>query len=354
MRFTALDGLRGWAALSVLVFHFGWETFGNIFPAARSYPATLLGSDILAISIFFVLSGYVLTRHRWDANVGPLVPTLAARYVRLALPVAAATLLTLGIVILGWDANTEAAPLVESPWLGKFLTLTPSLTDAAWFAAIGAFLAKIDGGYGPFLWTMIFELWGSVAVLVMSQFRVRLWQPLLLVVASVVLLRVYSIASPMFLGALLALIDVKRPSLLRSVVPWPLVVLAALLLAGWIKLIEGPQAITATCAVAIVAVARADNGFSRFLDSPISQWLGYMSFPMYLAQFAILVTLASHLIIVTAATGVLNAWTAAGIAILSVLATVAAAYAFVPVEKVTRRLMRMLKPRRVVAAAQLS
>ena len=34
-RVGALDGLRGWAALGVLIYHVGWEMFGIIYPVFR-------------------------------------------------------------------------------------------------------------------------------------------------------------------------------------------------------------------------------------------------------------------------------------------------------------------------------
>lgn len=354
-RFTPLDGLRGWAALSVLVTHFTWETFGTLFPELRSYPVAVLCNDTLAVSIFFVLSGYVLTRYRWGRANGLLAGTLAARYLRLALPIAAVTSATLVIVAFGWNANRAAAAVVSrEDWLGQFLPFTASPAGAAWFATIGVFTSINRGTYyNPFLWTMIIEFWGSFVILVLSQFRVRAWQPIVLVVLSILLLRFYSIASGMTLGALLALYDVKRPATLRASAFAPLIALGLVLLTGWLKLIDGPQAITMACAVVLVAIAREDNALSRLLDEPLSQWLGYLSFPMYLAQFAILITLTSHLVLMANANGILTVWTALGIALVSIAATLAASYALVPFETATKRLTRLLKSRRVEAAAQL-
>ncbi len=66
-RIGALDGLRGWAALVVVVFHFTWEMWGVHFPVFRQFPASLINGQ-LAVSIFFTLSGYVLTVRRWQGT----------------------------------------------------------------------------------------------------------------------------------------------------------------------------------------------------------------------------------------------------------------------------------------------
>ncbi len=71
-RLPALDGLRGFAAISVLIFHMGlWLNIPSLAP--NSY---------LAVDLFFCLSGYVLPlayQHRMDS-----LPTLLFLRIRLA------------------------------------------------------------------------------------------------------------------------------------------------------------------------------------------------------------------------------------------------------------------------------
>ena len=86
-RVTALDGLRGTLAVLVMVGHVV-KPFG--------ITALLLPSHV-AVCIFFVMSGYVLTR-TWD---GRLAPFLLRRFLRLW-PVYAAALAA-GYIIAGRD-----------------------------------------------------------------------------------------------------------------------------------------------------------------------------------------------------------------------------------------------------------
>lgn len=52
LRLTTLDGLRGAAAVSVMIFH-----FVGLFRTGRSLP-----SAYLAVDMFFILSGFILSR----------------------------------------------------------------------------------------------------------------------------------------------------------------------------------------------------------------------------------------------------------------------------------------------------
>ncbi len=62
--FTALDGLRGVAALLVVVFHFMEMVIGN-------YSHLLIGHGWLAVDFFFCLSGFVIG-YAYDGRVGPM------------------------------------------------------------------------------------------------------------------------------------------------------------------------------------------------------------------------------------------------------------------------------------------
>ena len=70
----ALDGLRGIAILTVVVFH-GVESFGMagpLLPLGGFDLATPLYSGWMGVNLFFVLSGFLITHHllrRWRGNV---------------------------------------------------------------------------------------------------------------------------------------------------------------------------------------------------------------------------------------------------------------------------------------------
>src|SRR5262249_47363679 len=76
-RISALDGLRGWAALSVIVYHLTWELFGALYPIYRNPWLSIFGNGAFAVAVFFAISGYVLTIGRWNRDDNPpLVLTL--------------------------------------------------------------------------------------------------------------------------------------------------------------------------------------------------------------------------------------------------------------------------------------
>ena len=122
-----LDGLRGLAALSVVVHHF----FAAFLPATlyRHYPAlfpepvpgsleaglsfplfSVLYSGLLPVDIFFVLSGLVLALPHWSGNRTLLLRRFWTRYIRLNIPVAAAILISFSVWWLGLYFNELGIP----------------------------------------------------------------------------------------------------------------------------------------------------------------------------------------------------------------------------------------------------
>jgi hypothetical protein len=53
VRLHYLDGVRGWAAFSVLIFHSTWELFGGAIPSFRTTWLGLFNDGKLAVLIFF-------------------------------------------------------------------------------------------------------------------------------------------------------------------------------------------------------------------------------------------------------------------------------------------------------------
>jgi peptidoglycan/LPS O-acetylase OafA/YrhL len=97
-KFTALNGLRIFAALSVVCFHYG--TLAASFPALPRFARNLIENGTIALPFFYVLSGFVLThayssrgpasiqkRNFYFARIVRLFPAYAVAFV-LFLPIA--------------------------------------------------------------------------------------------------------------------------------------------------------------------------------------------------------------------------------------------------------------------------
>jgi peptidoglycan/LPS O-acetylase OafA/YrhL len=177
-----LDGLRGVAALMVMVGHLVmmvWPSLlvTEVFPVSTpawqlglaASPLSALWDGRLAVSVFFILSGYVLTSAATARRAG--FPALAGkRYLRLALPVLAATLPTLLLKPLGWYFNHELAFVTGSAWMDSVTSsgFQPSLLS--WLRNAFWVVFFVDGhtSYNALLWTMKFEWYGSLLVFLLT------------------------------------------------------------------------------------------------------------------------------------------------------------------------------------------
>jgi peptidoglycan/LPS O-acetylase OafA/YrhL len=349
-RTPEFDGLRGWAALSVVIYHLCRETFGVLFPVYRSLLPSLLGHGALAYALFFVLSGYVLTVRRWRnrENDGWIL-ALVRRYARLEIPILAASTAYLALMALHLTPSTEAARIVQrEDWLGQFTAFDPSLLGAAWFSLVRTYWRINGETYNPFLWTMAVELWGSVIVLSLSQTD-RLWREpySLLILITVLLLHFYPVGACFTTGALIALLQRDgvvfrgEPGRLESALA-SIALMVAFLAATYFETALSNQLPVSVAAIIVFVGAARSNPARFLLSSPISQWLGRVSFPLYLVQAAIIVSLTSWLIIVLSGAGLLNPWTALGICVVSLAVVLTAAWAFMPVEVFTLWLVRQI------------
>lgn len=347
-RFHALDGLRGWASLMVVSFHFFSETFGNQFPEFRGRVAATLLNGPLSVAVFLVISGFVLTRGGWrNRDRRFVVRQIVKRYPRLTIPIAVTCCLVFVVAANGWNANEEAAAaLGGNGRLDSFLRFTATPGGVANYSLIGVYMAQPQDVYQPFLWIMPIELFGSLVALVVclvSGQRSR-W-PYLPLLALFGIGLVMPVVACFFIGVILALLhaDSALPTLPRgraaSVVSALMLVVLMLLAAGqadnhpwWLG---GPLV-----GAAVVYLALESDGFAWFLTTPVSRFLGRISFPLYLTHFLVLLTATSYLII--AAGERMSASVATGIGLMSVGLSVLVAVAFYPVEWATLRLCRWL------------
>ena len=202
-RFEHVDGLRGVAAFTVMIVHymcafFPFIVFGEADHYLQHYsweawffipPFGLFAAAHLAVCVFFIISGYVLT-YKYLGRRLHLLETLVLfikRPVRLGGLVWVSLMMAALFWTLGWFQNNELAVLTSSdPWSRGF-----------WAGAIDLKLFVEDLIVAPFsrgdrynavLWTIKYELYGSFQLfcflMMFSNWRYRLLPALVMLLLS--------------------------------------------------------------------------------------------------------------------------------------------------------------------------
>ncbi|MEC0305431.1 acyltransferase [Paenibacillus lautus] len=177
MKIVYLDGLRGLAALIVVVSHFFQVFAPSVFEgrkeiehfafeeiAART-PFNLLFNGNFSVCLFFVLSGYVLSYRFFQTGDRFIIYSSAIRrYFRLAVPALVSVFLAYLIIVLDLGAYDKIRGMTLSSMPDPFMAdgnllimLKESLVHT--FFTYGS-------QYNPVLWTMTYELFGSFLIFV--------------------------------------------------------------------------------------------------------------------------------------------------------------------------------------------
>src|ERR1700727_2198473 len=127
-RIAYLESIRGLAALQVLLLHFFSAFVPDLvfsLPAdsaiagyIRLSPLFFLYDGYSAVYIFFVLSGYVLTRS-FERHLARPSSQVLARIVRLGLPALAAALVAAAVMLSFGRPNIAAGALSGSVWFAS-------------------------------------------------------------------------------------------------------------------------------------------------------------------------------------------------------------------------------------------
>lgn len=178
-RFMELEGLRGIAAIIVAVFHFLVVFYAGAFyglderaPVQHfrlednlyGNPLAGLLSGAFAVSIFFVLSGFVLSIGFFQTGKSKIIKNLAAkRYIRLMLPALASIIFAYIVIVLGLSHTREVAAISQSIEGIQQWNLIPNFFEAIKGGVYGIF---VQGGnpYNRVLWTMYTEFSGSFLI----------------------------------------------------------------------------------------------------------------------------------------------------------------------------------------------
>jgi len=308
-RVTQLDGLRGLAALVVVACHLlsTLPGIGHVVYDERSRPLNsaetwavfsplhLLWNGTPAVHVFFVLSGFVLVLPFTKPGRGKgWASYYLKRLLRLYLPAWASLALAVALIAL---IPRTPSPL-QSSWADMYV-----VDPALWRAARDGLLLLGASTVNTPLWTLRWEVWFSLLlpayVLVALRWR-RFWHlklalaAALTVVGSVLELQ-WLIYLPIF--AIGAILGVERDRLRELAASWPRVAWLPVTAAGlflanaeWIspaKPVKGVETLMTIGATLIVLVFLLCRPAKKLGDAAVVQWLGRISFSLYLVHLPI-------------------------------------------------------------------
>jgi peptidoglycan/LPS O-acetylase OafA/YrhL len=304
-RLAYLDGMRGWAAIFVVLYH----VFVGVTPVASNMmhlDRFIPFNGPMAVFCFFVISGFSLSvAYLETGDAEGIVRIAAARYVRLVLPIFAACLLVHFAMVTGLMDTSSDRPPAFLP----YFTFEPTAAHLLKFSLFDVFFryTEHDTYIGP-LWTMRPELFGSaltfLAVVLVRPLRHR-------VIAMVLLSAAIFCFAGSFWSQAIAIfplgIAVGDLALRGQFDKMPTSIALSCLFAGFLIpiLIPHDVLIWGHFSVLIWGLAGAPlliagsiglQPIRSFMGNVVSQWLGWISFPLYLVHGPMLCIVGEPLI----------------------------------------------------------
>ncbi len=181
-----LEGLRGIAAVQVVLLHFVTAFLPDTAEHAAP-PLRVLFDGHTAVYVFFLISGAVLTPS--FARAGAWPRQAAKRVVRLGIPIAAAATIALALLAALPNAHRDAAAVSGSAWLAMDSSAAPTLShllreigldslllgyrEYTLFAPIAGRLPLLEQSLDAPFWSLHLELYGSLLVLLLVRLQSR-------------------------------------------------------------------------------------------------------------------------------------------------------------------------------------
>jgi peptidoglycan/LPS O-acetylase OafA/YrhL len=342
-RALEIDGIRGWASFSVLLYHTFHEMFTRLLPWINSVWLAPVFEGRLAVCVFFVLSGDALTSNffsRGGLHPTPIDRLAVRRYTRLTIPILMSCALVFILRMVHADWHNQASDIVDRPdWLGELIAFDFSAVGLLRYSLLGVYTGHSKANsYNPFLWTMAIEMIGSMLVFLTCYLwpRLRRGKVVLAAMASV-LFALNSFYCLFFAGMLLGLLRTEsfyaRWAEKRS---WQMVWLAAFVALVLLLVATNghplPLFFDLGMAIALVFVLYTQRGLRGFLRGRLSTWVGDISFPVYLVQFAVIISFESWLVAVWSAHRAGTGWLPL-IGAAAVVVTLVAAWIFRQAER---------------------
>jgi len=315
-RLEFLDGLRGWAALVVLASHLfevwmlNYQLVGGrelywLLDRINSSPLGVAMDGTLAIHIFFCISGVALSLPIiMSATRGQNAAILALqRYPRLTLPILTACVLTYFLWATGCFVNVEAAARAEAPWLAGFYRFEPRFANMLSFALWRVYFDyEFASSWNAALWTMPVELLGSFIVFFVT---VALPRPFRLLVCAIAIAILYDKWVCGFFAGVIIADAIASGWMRQSALAGTVLLIAAM---GAAIAARSPHTkvvfFTTTPGINVIAaltvIGCAMTPWAKaFLKGRISQFLGAVSFSLYLVHIPIICSFSSAVFLMT-------------------------------------------------------
>lgn len=368
-RTTYFDGLRGLACLQVVLGHY------TVFAPKYGGALGFLANGNSAVFVFFLMSGYVLSGSFSKDPVG-IFNNGCRRVVRLAVPALAAVVFAAALDTMGHQAARNAVAISGSAWFSG-VTALPSAT-ALWSDLS---LASIIGGYQDAslfswpmalkmgnaidlpLWTLHVELWGSFWILLLIRLK-RYSTPIYraTLIGSIYLIGINEL-SMFTIGHLCfsAVQSARGPSLTNSKITRTLGIFSLIIgivlcsqhifEAFLIEALFLPPGLLHTFSwfswqielgsiLIFIGVLRLPF-FQKLLDRRLPQYLGRLSFSIYLLHWPVMISAGSAVFLAALPLGHITAAMFAVVVGLALTLGVAAwfeQYIDAPIVRLSRRL----------------
>jgi peptidoglycan/LPS O-acetylase OafA/YrhL len=316
-RFAALDGLRGVAALIVVLYHYLCLLHPSLTPPMTAEvhwivdtPAHILWNGRFAVAVFFVLSGFVMAAAA-DRRRNTLIASAIARYFRLALPATASCLLSWCWLTAFPDSAEALKGTLSRP--SRWLDFTyQSPIPPVWRSVVDGMAAAFARGGSSFnnaLWTMRVELVGSLVIFLIYALTQGITRVLSLAAAGAALVFFSAAGIGFVFGAVLY--EVHRRDMFRFVPALAAIVALAVAVAlggpgdgahlrlGLLSVPEQwqlgrPQGVVTGVAAALMIYAILTlPALARLFTGATALFLGRISFGIYLVHVPPLYTIVA-------------------------------------------------------------
>lgn len=310
----ALDGIRGVAAAVVVVHHLSLvarpflesDRIGSAWWWINETPFKVFSAGTEAVLVFFVLSGLVVALPPLTEGFSWL-RYYATRLLRLYLPVWGALLFATALILL---IPRDASAVTDDSWTENTNSRSVSPGVLLGEASLVLRTYHVDNVLWSLRWEIIFSLLLPLFVILAVLVR-RWWAPAAVVTAALAVTgRVIDLDALMYLPVFFlgTIIAVRLPEILEGARRrstrfwWVLTIVSLVLVIGnWLARhvfpsnSTGKDVLLGLAAVGAAGLIIAALGFPvvrDFLSTRIPQWLGRVSFSLYLVHVPVIATVA--------------------------------------------------------------